>query len=68
MVLIVNVRGSVAGLVATNPVSGDGLLPLPISALPQAPQFTWKIWLQHPTLGTICYHDGRFSRKLVLTF
>jgi hypothetical protein len=68
MAFVINKRGSKAGIAANVPIAGDGLFPLPISKLPQAVDFTWKIWLQHPTLGAMCLRQGYFRRRLILTF
>jgi hypothetical protein len=45
------------------PIAGDSLLSLPMSRLPIAGVYDWKIWLQHPLYGDICAHSGSFARK-----
>jgi hypothetical protein len=61
-------RGSRAGIFADVPISGDGLLPIPIQRLPEAYYFNWQIWLEHPTYGQICIHRGTFTRQLSMSF
>ena len=65
LIMTITLHGAQQGVRFELPIPGDSLLPVPFSKLPpDAGQYDWKIWLQHPTYGAICEHSGAFIRKL----
>jgi hypothetical protein len=61
MILVAPPHGGI-GIQALLTESGDGILPIPMSALPREGEYTWSVWLQHPVYGQICLHKGNFQR------
>jgi hypothetical protein len=68
MRLYIHEQGTKAGVFVEMPTPGDGLLPLPVTRLPDARHIEWSAWLVHPQYGDICVQRGTFVRKLVMTF
>ncbi len=63
--LSITLRGEKQGIRLDVDQSGDNIIPIPLTRLPDETggTYDWKIWLQHPTYGEICPHTGYFTRK-----
>ncbi len=63
LVLTITLHGQKNGTRIDSNTPGDTILPFPLLDLPDAGQYDWKIWIQHPQYGEVCVHSGTFIRK-----